>query len=261
MKSPKELLRAQLSEPETEIYLALLKLGKTKVTAIAKHTGINRSLTYFHLKALQDKGYARESRAGSIKQYIATKPEEISKQWQSQSSAFASIVPLLERMSSPDPQAPIIEVFESRKGFLRVYEEIAALEPGSMLRVLEGKRALSGELSLLTQAEWQRFFEAMIEKNIETKGLFTDISRTLPQTKLSKQNHALITKRVWHLRLIEETRLPFDELIMIYGHKIAFLFPDDALVVTIEHASISRALTIMFDTLFQLGSPVKDGWR
>jgi hypothetical protein len=48
---------------------------------------------------------------------------------------------------------------------------------------------------------------------------------------------------------------------MIYGHKVAFLFPEDSLVVTLEHAGVVKALTIMFETLFLLGSPVREGWR
>lgn len=261
MKSPKDLLRAQLTEPETEVYLALLTLGKSKVVHVARQAGMDRSLTYFHLRRLQEKGYARESRAGSVKQFIATPPAEVSKKLQDWSSSFATIVPMLERLGHPDPKSPTIEVFESRQGFLHVYEEIAAMDGGSTFCVLEGKRALAGELSLLTQAEWQRFFEVILEKKIATKGLFTDASRLLPQAKLSKINHALLTKRVWHMRLIEEARLPFDDLLMIYGHKVAFLFPEDSLVVTLEHAGVVKALTIMFETLFLLGSPVREGWR
>ncbi len=261
MKSPKYLLHAQLSEPETDLYLALLQLGKTRVSKLAKQVGMDRSLAYFHLKHLQEKGYVRESRAGSVKQFVATPPNEVAKRLQDWSASFAAVVPALERLGFPDPQSPTIEVFESREGYKRLYDEIASLEPGSMFRVLEGKHALRSELDLLTQAEWQRFFTRIVERKIETKGLFTDATRALPQTKLSKQNHALLTKRVWHLRLIEEARLPFDDLLMIYGHKIAFLFPEDSLVVTLEHAGIARVLTIMFETLFLLGSPVKEGWR
>ena len=261
MTSPQDVLRLHLTEPETRLYLALLKLGKARVTTIAKHLGMDRSLTYFHLRHLQDKGYVRESRSGSIKQFVATAPSTIAKQWQEQSSAFATILPLLERMGHPDPQAPTIEVFESRAGFLRVYEEIAALEPGSMFRVLEGKRALTGELSLLTPQEWQRFFEKITERKIETKGLFTETAWTIPQGTLSKANHALLQKRVWHMRLIDESRLPFDELLLIYGHKMAFLFPEDHLVITLEHAGVCRVLTTMFEALFLMGTPAKDGWR
>lgn len=261
MKSPKDLLKNQLTEPETELYLALLQLGKTRVAKLAKQVGMDRSLAYFHLKHLQDKGYVRESRSGTIKQFVATTPADIAKHLQEQSSSFSAIVPLLERLGHPDPQTPTIEVFESRRGYLRVYEEIASLEPGSTFRVLEGKRALTSELSLLTQEEWQRFFQRIVDRNIETRGLFTDTSQTLPQQKLSKANLTLLQKRIWRLRFIAEERLPFDELLFIYGHKIAFLFPDDALVVTLEHAGIAQCMRVMFDALYMTGSPQKEGWK
>ena len=79
-----------------------------------------------------------------------------------------------------------------------------------------------------------------------------------PSTHLNKENQELLAKRIWQLRILPENVFPMQKLAFIYGDKVAFLFPEESLVKTIQHKGIAHIFTSMFDALFALGKPVEN---
>ena len=262
MPQPKETLsHFNLSAQEVDVYLALLSLGKTRISSLAKKINKNRAGVYFHVKNLLEKGIIKETRAGKTLQYVAVPPKDLGEKFEHWMSDYKSLVPWLESLKKVDTETPVIEVYDSKQGYFRVYEEISFGPVGSMFRVLEGKEALDEEFSLLSQEQWNVFFTRVAERKIETKALFTLESAVVPEKKLTKKNQLAIANRIWHLRLVPEALLPFQQLLFVYGDKIAFMFPRISLVVAIKHRAISEALAVMFDGLYQLGKPVAHGWK
>lgn len=242
---------------EAEVYVAALSLGTARLTQLAKKVGKNRTAVYFHARNLVQKGILKETKKGKILYFTPIAPVELADQFDRHTTDFKSQLPQLEALGRIETDIPLIEVTESHAGFYKVYDEIASLPVGGMFRILEGRHALEGELKLLTPDEWHMFFKRMVERKIETKGLFTKEGLNLPQKILSTQNIELLHRRIWHLRMTPEERLPFQDMLMIYGNKCSFLFPDSSLVVTIKHRGISAALTIIFDALYLTAEPGK----
>jgi len=262
MPQPKETLsHFNLSPQETDVYLALLSLGKAGISLIAKRLKKNRAGVYFHVKNLMEKGVIKETRAGKALQYVAVAPKDLGERFEQWMGDFKSLIPWLESLKKVDAETPVIEVYDSKQGYFRIYEEISFGPVGSMFRVLEGTEALDEEFSLLPQEQWNVFFTRVAERKIETKALFTVESTNIPTKKLTRKNQTAMAVRVWHLRLIPESILPFQQLLFVYGDKIAFMFPRTSLVVTIKHKAIADALATMFDGLYQLGKPAPQGWK
>lgn len=238
---------------EQEIYLALVALGSGTVTEIAKKTNKGRSLVYFHVRHLKERGLIEESRRKSVLRYIPKSADEVAQLLQSWVDDFREVVPLLKSLRHIQTETPAIEVIESKKGFFGIYEEISSLPTGSVFRVLEGKTAMQGEMNLLSSREWQRFFTRLKERRIKTKAIFTKEALEIPSRALSPENRALLQARQWDIRVIGEGLLPFQNMLFLYGDKAAFLFPGTSLVVTLKHQEIAQSLQIMFDGLFTMG--------
>lgn len=252
------LLRFGLHPIEVDCYLNLLALGSATVSDVAKRIEKSRSLAYFHLKHLKDRGFIEESRRKTILRYVPKPASAVMQLIQSWTDDLRDQLPLLEALRFVDQETPTIHVSESTRGFFDIYEEVAALPVGSIFRVFEGSTAMKGELGLVQPKRWERFFTRMIERRIKTKALFTDSSLKIAQSTLSDTNSALFRKRLWDVRMVDERSLPFQNLVCIYGDKVSFLFPDISLIVSLKHQRIAQTLQIMFDGLFTLGKPRKN---
>lgn len=249
------------SEFEIDIYLAVLALGPAGIIDVAKKIGKNRTAVYFHIKNLLQKGILKEARKGKRVRFVAMPPAEMADHFSKITTDFRSLVPQLESLFRVEKEVPLIEVTESAKGYFKVYDEISSMPIGSTFRVLEGKKALIAEFALLTEEEWRIFFTRTAERKIETRGIFTKESLRVPQQALSSDNFKNIGERIWHLRTLPEEALPFQQLLFIYGEKIAFLFPDTALVVTIQHKDIATSLAAVFDGLYSFAQIIPHGWK
>ncbi len=262
MSKPQEILTSfNLSPQETEIYITLLSLGKSGISMIAKKLGKNRAAIYFHIKNLLAKGLVQETRSKTKPLYLGIPPKELGNKLEQHLNEFKGLIPWLESLKKVETEMPIIEVYDSKQGYFHIYEELSFLPVGSMFRVLEGKEALDEEFSLLTQEQWNMFFTRTAHRSIETKGLFTLESQMIPAKRLTKKNIQAMGSRIWHLRLIPESLLPFQQLLFIYGDKIAFMFPRISLTMTIKHRAVAGALMTMFDSLYQFGKPVAKAWK
>jgi sugar-specific transcriptional regulator TrmB len=255
------LLHFGFNEQQAEIYQAILKLGQATVTEIAKKSGRKRTVTYFHIKNLIEKGALKQTREGRVLKFVAVKPDELAQQFDRWTTDFKSIVPQLKALKKIDQETPLIEVTDSKRGYYRIYDEISSLPIDAEFRVIEGKEALVSELSLLSPDQWKMFFERIVRRGIVTKGLFTDATLNTPSTHLNKENQELLTKRIWQLKVLTENVFPMQKLAFIYGDKVAFLFPEESLVTTIQHKGIAHIFIAMFDALFALGKTVENPWK
>ncbi len=257
MNSPLDILRHfSFTQDQAEVYLAILSLEKPGVTDIARKIGKNRTAVYFHIKHLLEKNVIKEARKGRRLRFIAVSAAELAEMFEQSLTDFKSFIPQLESLQRIEQEHPIIEVLESKKGYYKIYDEISSMSKGSTFRIIEGKKALRNELALLTEYEWKTFFERAQKRDIETKGIFTEESLHMPRQLLSKELFHCAMQRIWHMRTLPESLLPFDQLLLIYRDKTAFLFPDIKLTVTIQQKEIASLLRAVFDSLYHFATPI-----
>lgn len=262
MQSTKELLQHFSFTPdEVDVYLATLTLGKPGVSEIAKKINKNRTATYFHVKKLLDRGIVKETRKGRALRFVALEPSQLAATLERLAVDFKSLVPQLESLREADQETPIIEVLESASGYYKIYDEISSMPEGSTFRVLQGQASLDRELKLMTAKQLSSFFERVIERKIETRGIFTEESLRTPSVILPEKNYNLMGDRIWHLRTLPVSQMPLQQLILIYGDKTAFMFPETSLVVTMKHKRIAEVMRTVFDALFMFARPQKMAWK
>lgn len=245
------------SEAEINIYLAILSLNKPGVSEVAKKIEMKRTAVYFHIKNLLAKNIIKETRQKKKLCFIAVAPSDLAKKFDNWTNDFKNLVPQLESLKKFETETPTFELTESKRGYFNIYNELTSLPPGSIYRVAEGTMAMRQEMRLLTQNEWTNFFSKIVEKKIETKGIFSDESLQVVSQELNTQNQNLLNQRIVHAKTFPEQIFPLKDFFLIYGDKVAFLFPTSSLVLIIKHRGIAEAMTTFFDTMFYLGKPHK----
>lgn len=249
------------STSEAAIYCAALSLGKAKVSEIAKKAHLNRTAAYASIRHLMARGVINQVKIERALHFTALPPLELSDKFQRIANDFKTVVPHLEALNRIEYETPAIEITESSTGYYKVYEQISNLPEGSTLRVIEGQASYSDEVSLLTEDQLNTFFSKMIERKIETKGIFTDETLQIPALELSPENLRLNRQRIWHLRSLPRQTLPLENLALIYGNRVSFLFPETALVLTIRHQGLADIMTSMFDALFVFAKNAEKVWN
>lgn len=258
----KELLISfSFSADEADIYLIALSLENPTVSEIARKSRKSRTATYFHVKKMIGRGILKESRKGKILKCIPKDPIELADLFEKHSTNFRGFVPQLQSLRKIETEQPKIEITESKRGYADVYNEVSAMPEGSIFRIVEGRVGLQEELKILTDDQWAKFFSRIIERKIITLGIFTESSLSLPVKLLTRDNFEYIKKREWCLKSLPDEIFPLKKLAIIYGNKIAFLFPEQSLVMKIEHEGITETFKALFDALFTFADPVKNVWQ
>jgi sugar-specific transcriptional regulator TrmB len=125
------LQRFGLESRETDLFLALTKLGPASIRDIAEAAGINRGTTYELLKGLQKKGLVSYHPKGKRRFFCAEPPEQLIRlatdQQQQMSTAVEhlkqDIVPDL-RMIRTDKDATHVRYYEGDDGIEHVLKDI-----------------------------------------------------------------------------------------------------------------------------------------
>lgn len=245
----KILKHFSFSETETEVYLAILKLGRAGVTEIARKIDIGRTAAYFHIKNLVERGYLKKVKAQSKYYFMAEKPEELAQEFEKNISNFKSLLPELDLLNKLDQETPVIDIKESSRAMMDIYDDLGHLPPNSEFRVIQGKKSMHQEIETLNNEVWLKFFDAVVKNKILTRAIFTEEAIIEAKQNFSQEELKSIRTRKWLVSVLKEENLPFDELIYMYGNKVVFVFPESSTVVFIKHRRIFQAVKAIFDAL------------
>ncbi len=85
-----------LDEHESNIYLALLRLGGSRASVIAKDVGLKRTTVYPILKTLASRSFVKVYFRKNTRFYYAQKPARVAAIFEKKLESFESIIPNLE---------------------------------------------------------------------------------------------------------------------------------------------------------------------
>lgn len=124
MENIKVLIELGLSESEATTYLALLKLGGSLASTVAKEIGIKRTTIYAILKTLASKGFVLIYFRKNKRFYYAQKPKKLSGLFEQKIEAFQNIVPLLNNIEKKQGEVFGLRYIETKKELEQFYLEI-----------------------------------------------------------------------------------------------------------------------------------------
>ena len=120
-----------LTQGETKVYLALIKLGSTKTGPLASKSGVSSSKVYKILDRLEKKGLVGEVIKSKTKYFTAMEPKRVldyldekEKKIQEKKKLFKKILPQLELEQQTAGQKPKAIIYEGFKAISNFYRNI-----------------------------------------------------------------------------------------------------------------------------------------
>lgn len=106
-----------LSEGETKVYLALLKLGPSNVHKIKEEANIHRTTVYDFVDKLIDKGLVSYVMKNGVKHFKANDVDKLKDYLSEKQDKLKDILPDLQKLQSFIKEEFSVEVHEGKEGF------------------------------------------------------------------------------------------------------------------------------------------------
>ena len=163
MDIERTLINLGLTENESKIYLALLKLREVRVSALSKETEINRSLIYRILESLQRKGLISEVIKENRSYFSANSPKNLRKMLEEKEQDLDEILPSLLQIGKEEQESMHVEVYSGLRGVKTVLRD--QLEEVKEFYVLGAGK----EFASLTEHFYDQYYTIRIERKIMQK--------------------------------------------------------------------------------------------
>lgn len=224
-----------LSEQEATIYIATLKLGSSKASAIASEAGIKRTTVYHELKSLAQKGFVIVQFVGKERCYRAQPPRKLANYYKGKLQSFEKIIPQLAELERKHAQIVGIRFIETVAELRHFYDDILVEYANDQYFVIGDAAGWEG----MAPTFFPQYRLRRAAANIRTKLLLTSTSQPFNPT-----DPALL-RSVKYL----PSGYRFKSTMDIFDDKILIVSPElTSLAVVIEVA----AMTDIFKTLFQI---------
>lgn len=166
-----------LTKGEIKVYEALLYLGSSTKTPIAKNSGISPGKVYDVLERLIRKGLVSSIKEGKVMHFKVAHPrqilnflEEKKRKTQEEETLVKSMLPTLIEKYSSKTEKPEVEVYHGWKGLETVYNELVAyLKKGEIDYVFGASRGSEQEK---TEEFYRKFNLKRSEKGIKIKMIY-----------------------------------------------------------------------------------------
>ncbi len=130
-----------LSPEEASLYLALLKLGGGRASALAAATGQKRTTVYPILKNLTKKGFVTMYFHKNRQYYYADKPERVARFYGNKLKNFESVISILENFEKKQFQTTGLRFIETLSELKKFYTEILAEYKNKSYFIIGSSRA------------------------------------------------------------------------------------------------------------------------
>jgi len=111
-------------EKEIKIYMSLLHMGESTATKISQNTRIERTLVYYIIEKLFDKGLLSYKIKNNVKYYSSADPSKILADIKEKESVFKKVLPFLEQLQKQTYDEDVkVEVFKDVPGLKAVIND------------------------------------------------------------------------------------------------------------------------------------------
>lgn len=235
-----KLLELGFSQREARIYLALLEIGESTVSKIAKASQINRTTIYDIIPNLVREGYVKIIAGDKVNTYKAETPDKIplilDKKIQAlkeQSLNSQKLVSQLQTIASKQPGKPTISFFEGKEGIRSLYDD-----------TLLSKGTIQSFGSTEVMEKYDReflnnYYRRRADKKIFINAIVGDVESAC---NYQKKDKVLYRK----IRIVPQKMMNINPEVYIYDNKVAFFSFAEKFAVLIESNDIAEALRNLY---------------
>jgi len=170
-----------LSKNEIKVYVALLKTGESKVSAIIRNLNFRSGKIYEVLNSLLKKGLIAETLKNDIKHYTAMPPKRIEEylktkkiELEIQEQQLEAIMPRLACASKLEKNKTLIRVFEGIEGIKTATQYLFEKTPGKTVIYAYGASGARREpINLM----WLQINKTIQQRKLTCELLVTDMTK------------------------------------------------------------------------------------
>ncbi len=118
------LRKIGLSESDTRVYLALLKLGRANVTQLAERSGVHRTNIYSILDKLKEMGLVSSFNEDNKMKFKVSDPENLLNYLRENEEAIKKLLPDLKKIRESVKEKVSVDVFRGIKGMKSAFNDI-----------------------------------------------------------------------------------------------------------------------------------------
>lgn len=228
------------SSKESQVYLALLELGKGTVSTISRKGGINRTTGYDILDSLAAHGLVSISGKKPKQEYIAESPDKLItflqtkiKETEAQLEKARALAPQLKSLHNVSDR-PKVRFYEGKEGLREVYEDtLTSSEPIRAYATVDDMHKALPEY-------FPRYYKRRAEKGIAIRAI-------VPKTSIGIERASKDTEEMRETALIPSDKFYFSPEINIYDNKIMIASWRENLGIIIESAEIADAMKKIYE--------------
>ena len=235
-----KLMQFGLSDKEAKVYLALLELGPSSVTEIARRARVTRTNAYHLLNSLLSHGLVSSSESQSKVIFSAEKPERLFYMMKEQlhqaernCKEAEELMPELKSIYHDPDQKLRVRYYEGVEGIITAYED-----------TLSARSEILGYASVEHQHSFfpgyfPEYYERRTEKGIAVKCFLAETEDSLRIKSLDKEHN--------RETFIVPKRFKISPEINIYDDKVAIMSLEEKFGVIIESREVADAFKKLFD--------------
>lgn len=246
-----------LTDEESKVYLALIKLGSASAIKISLATNLKRTTVYYHIENLIGKSLVVESYLKNKKSYQPAPPTTLkaiidrrTKELEDQKNNLNSIISRIQAMTNKKPCAPDIQILKGKDGLVEVMNDVLDTKEniyyiGSHDIVLENEKILSVNYFL------QNFTAKRRQKGGTVAYIISDFS------KLTLRQQREEDTAFRHILIWPELNGTNGGLV-VYGSKVVVYSVDAGVTIySLDNLLMADIIRIMFGQLFKPSTKYK----
>lgn len=236
-----ELTDLGLTTEEAKIYLAILELGGSYASNIAKKAGVNRATCYHTLNNLKQKGLLNSYIKGKALWFNAEDPKKFISIEREKLEKAKLLIPQLLSISNTLTFKPKIRFYEGIEGVKTILEDS-----------LTSKEEILGYTNIKALGEllpgyFAKFCSKKVENKIKTRYLAPSSGEGVDLiNQFYPKNY---DKNLLQILLVNKNEFFFENEIAIYENKVAIisLNPNELTALLIESATLAKSMKSIFN--------------
>lgn len=240
MKSS-ELIELGLTEEEADVYLALLTLGGSYVSAIAKKAGVHRVVCYKVLDGLVSKGLISQFTKEGIRHFSVEDPRILVRKQHQKLERAERILPELLSMRHTLAYQPKIQYYEGVEGLKSVLEDTLFAE-----NEIIGYTDFGALSKVLPEQDLIRYANQKLERKIKTRCISPHSNNALRHLGLCYPQG--FQSDLLEVLFVDPKDALFEYQICMYNDRVAILSlnPNELLAMTVESPVYARTERAIF---------------
>ncbi len=237
-----QLVKLGISPKAAKAYLALLELGPSSISSIAKKAGLNRTTLYDIIPSLIIEGLASRVLNTKTEKYEAQSPEHLPLLLERKISQLQLQMGHIEELATrlgylalySKTSKPKVTLFEGEEGVKKMYED--SLMCKTYIRSFlapESLKSFDDEFA-------DNYFKRRTQKKVKILGIINDSPEARDYLKHEQE-------LLREIRIVPTEIMDIKPEVYVYDNKVAFYSLKERYGVLVESADIAEAIAKLYD--------------